>query len=206
MNRIPSASSPKNRPDGSVSDSGSHSRCGRGIAPATIAAETTKLAAFSQSAVVAPRLATSKPPSGPPTSSDPCWMLPRIPLARSMRTPASSTTSGKRAWRAVAPGASKRAPRKTSPMSCQSSIPTVVWINGIAATAPALARSAATLVVRNPSLSTMTPPKNAASTAGRKLKKTASPVSAALPVVTRTNHGTASRATAFPTSEIASAT
>ena len=80
------------------------------------------------------------------------------------------------------------------------------WINGIAATAPALAKTAGTLVVRNPSRSTMTPPKNPARTAGRKLKKTASPVSAGLPVVTSTNHGTASRATAFPTSEIASAT
>src|SRR5215217_5599254 len=74
----------------------------------------------------------------------------------------------------------------------------------MAATAAALARSETTLVVRNPSLSTTTPPKNAASTVGRKLKNTASPVSAGLPVVTRTNHGTASCVTAFPVSEIAS--
>jgi len=52
----------------------------------------------------------------------------------------------------------------------------------------------------------MTPPKIPARTMGRKLKKTASPVSAALPVVTRTNHGIASCATTFPTSEIESAT
>jgi hypothetical protein len=119
--------------------------------------------------------------------------------------PASSTTSGKSACRAVAPGASRSAPRNTRAMSCQSSIPTVEWSRGIAATAPALARSAMTLVVRKPRRSTITPPKNAASTAGRKLKKTARAVYAALPVVTSTNHGIASCATALPTSEIESA-
>ena len=58
------------------------------------------------------------------------------------------------------------------------------------------------LVVRNPSRSTTTPPKNAARTIGRKLKNTASAVSAALPVVVSTNQGIASCATAFPASEI----
>jgi hypothetical protein len=52
----------------------------------------------------------------------------------------------------------------------------------------------------------MTPPKNPASTTGRKLKKTARPVSVGLPVVTRTNHGIASCATTLPTREIESAT
>ena len=85
-------------------------------------------------------------------------------------------------------------------------MPTVEWSSGIAATAPALARSATTLVVRNPRRSTMTPPKNAARTMGTKLKKTASAVRVALPVVVRTNHGIASCAAAFPVSEIASAT
>ena len=51
----------------------------------------------------------------------------------------------------------------------------------------------------------MTPPKNAERTIGRKLKNTERPVSAALPVVTRTYQGIASCATAFPESEIASA-
>ena len=62
------------------------------------------------------------------------------------------------------------------------------------------------LVLRNPSLSTITPPRNPARTTGRKLKNTASAVSHALPVVVRTNHGIASCATAFPASEIESAT
>ena len=44
-----------------------------------------------------------------------------------------------------------------------------------------------------------------ASTIGRKLKNTARPVSAALPVVVRTNHGIATCATALPDKEIASA-
>ena len=61
------------------------------------------------------------------------------------------------------------------------------------------------LVVLKPSRSTMTPPKNAERTIGRKLKNTESPVSAALPVVTSTYQGIASCATAFPESEIASA-
>ena len=39
------------------------------------------------------------------------------------------------------------------------------------------------LVLRNPSLSTITPPRNPARTTGRKLKNTASAVSHALPVV-----------------------
>ena len=73
------------------------------------------------------------------------------------------------------PGASSSAPRNTSAISCQSSIPTVEWSSGIAATAAALARSATTLVVRKPSRSTTTPPKKAARTTGRKLKKTARP-------------------------------
>ncbi len=90
-------------------------------------------------------------------------------------------------------------------MSCQSSIPIVVCRSGIAATAPALARSATTLVVRNPSRSTITPPKNAARTIGTKLKKTASAVSLALPVVVSTNQGIASCATALPDSETTSA-
>ena len=51
----------------------------------------------------------------------------------------------------------------------------------------------------------MTPPKNAERTIGRKLKNTERPVSAALPVVTRTYQGIASCATAYPESEIASA-
>jgi hypothetical protein len=76
----------------------------------------------------------------------------------------------------------------------------------MAATAPALARSAMTLVVRKPSRSTMTPPKTPAMTTGRKLKKTASPVRLALPVVVSTNQGIASCATTLPTSEIESAT
>ena len=90
-------------------------------------------------------------------------------------------------------------------MSCQSSSPTVECSSGIAATAPELARSATTLVALNPSRSTTTPPKNAASTIGRKLKNTARPVSAALPVVVSTNHGIATCATALPDKEIASA-
>jgi hypothetical protein len=90
-------------------------------------------------------------------------------------------------------------------MSCQISIPTVACSAGIAATQAELARSATTLVVRKPRRSTITPPKSAARTVGRKLKKTASPVSAALSVVTRTNHGIASCATTFPTSETLSA-
>ena len=52
----------------------------------------------------------------------------------------------------------------------------------------------------------MTSPKNVVQNCCRKLKKTASPVSAVLPVVTSTNDGTASNATVFPTSEIVSAT
>ena len=76
----------------------------------------------------------------------------------------------------------------------------------MAATAPALARSVTTLVVRKPSRSTMTPPKNAAMTIGRKLKNTTRAVSVALPVVVRTNHGIASCATALPGREIESAT
>ena len=91
-------------------------------------------------------------------------------------------------------------------MSCHSSIPTVECRSGIAATAAALARSATTLVVRNPSRSTITPPKNPPMTSGRKLRKTASAVSAALPVVVSTNHGIASCATALPASEMTSAT
>ncbi len=61
------------------------------------------------------------------------------------------------------------------------------------------------LVALKPIRSTMTPPKNAARTSGRKLKKTASAVSVALPVVVRTNQGIASCATALPASETASA-
>ena len=90
-------------------------------------------------------------------------------------------------------------------MSCHSSMPIVECSSGIAATVAALARSATTLVVRNPSRSTMTPPKNAARTIGRKLKKTTSAVNVALPVVVNTYQGIASCAAAFPVSEIASA-
>ena len=61
------------------------------------------------------------------------------------------------------------------------------------------------LAFRNPSRSTTTPPRKAESTIGRKLKKTARPVSAGLPVVVSTNHGMANCATAFPETEIASA-
>jgi len=43
-------------------------------------------------------------------------------------------------------------------------------------------------------------------TIGRKLKNTARAVSAALPVVVRTNHGIASCATALPAKEIESET
>ena len=114
------------------------------------------------------------------------------------RTSASSTRSGRSAARAVAPGRravprrtrAQGAPRARSPPSCRGA--------GSRRRRPALARSATTLVVRNPSRSTIDPPKNAARTIGRKLKKTASAVSAALPVVVRTNHGIASCATALP--------
>lgn len=90
-------------------------------------------------------------------------------------------------------------------MTSQSSRPTVSYRSGIAATATELARSATTLATRNPRRSTTTPPKNAARTIGRKLKKTARPVSVALPVVVSTNHGIATYATALPASEIVSA-
>jgi hypothetical protein len=62
------------------------------------------------------------------------------------------------------------------------------------------------LVARKPRRSTTTPPKKAASTIGRKLKKTASAVSVALPVVVSTYHGMAICATALPAREIVSAT
>jgi hypothetical protein len=75
----------------------------------------------------------------------------------------------------------------------------------MAATAAELARSATMLDARNPRRSTTTPPKNAASTIGRKLKKTTRAVSVALPVVVRTYHGIAICATALPESEIVSA-
>jgi hypothetical protein len=71
-------------------------------------------------------------------------------------------------------------------------MPTVAWRSGIPATAAALARSARMLDLRNPRRSTITPPKNRARTMGRKLKKTASAVSEALPVVVRTYQGMAS--------------
>jgi len=58
---------------------------------------------------------------------------------------------------------------------------------------------------RKPRRSTITPPKSPARTIGRKLKKTARPVRAALPVVVSTNHGIAICAAWFPESEIASA-
>jgi hypothetical protein len=61
------------------------------------------------------------------------------------------------------------------------------------------------LVARNPRRSTTTPPTKAASTIGRKLKKTARAVSVALPVVARTNQGIAICATALPAREIVSA-
>ena len=83
---------------------------GRGTKSPTSAAETRKLAASIHSAVVAPNAATRMPPSGAPTRVEPCWIAARIPLARSMRAPASSTTSGRSAARAVAPGASRSAP------------------------------------------------------------------------------------------------
>ena len=203
MKRMPSASSAKNR--FGASSSPAAFAAGLGTKNATSAAETRKLAESSQSAFVAPTVATRMPPSGAPTSIAPCWMPLRIPLARSIRIPASSTMSGSTAERAVAPGASRSAPRKTSAMSCQGSIPTVASSSGIPATAPALARSATMLVVRNPSRSTTTPPKNAARTIGTKLKKTTSAVSVALPVVVSTYHGIASCATALPVSETTSA-
>ncbi len=81
----------------------------------------------------------------------------------------------------------------------------MVCRSGIAATAAELARSATTLVVRNPSRSTTTPPKNAARTIGTKLKNTTSAVRVALPVSVSTNHGIAIWAIALPESEIASA-
>jgi len=85
-------------------------------------------------------------------------------------------------------------------MSCQISIPTVASTSGMAATAAELARSATMLVARKPSRSTTTPPKKAASTIGRKLKKTARALRVALPVVASTNHGIAICATALPAS------
>ena len=70
MNRSPSASSARNRPRASSLGAA----CGRGTKTTTSAAETRKLAASSQRAVVAPNAATSTPPIGAPTSVEPCWI------------------------------------------------------------------------------------------------------------------------------------
>ena len=69
-----------------------------------------------------------------------------------------------------------------------------------------LATSASTLVRRKPSRSTIPPPKNVASTVGANVSAATTPVSVALPVVSRTYHGIATNPIAFPLSESASAT
>ena len=168
-------------------------------------AETMKLTASSQSAVVDPRVATRTPPSGAPTSTEPRAMAPWRPVARSIRTSPSSATSGRSASRAVTPGASSSAPTNTSAITCQTSIPERASTSGMAATASALATSAATLVRRNPSRSTSAPPKNAEMTTGRNEKNAVNPVSAALPVSSSTSHGIAIRAIVLPVFETASA-
>jgi len=62
------------------------------------------------------------------------------------------------------------------------------------------------LARRAPTRSTTAPPKSAATASGIVAEKAASPVRAALPVVTRTNQGMASEATTVPASETASET
>jgi hypothetical protein len=79
-------------------------------------------------------------------------------------------------------------------------------MSGIAATVPPLATSAMMLVRRKPSRSTIAPPRKVASTVGAKVSAATTPMSAALPVFSSTNHGIATKPIAFPVSEIASAT
>jgi hypothetical protein len=74
----------------------------------------------------------------------------------------------------------------------------------MSATATPLARSARTLVRAKPSRSTTAPPRKSAITVGGNVKNAVTPVSAALPVVSRTNQGTATCATTLPVSEMES--
>lgn len=78
-----------------------------------------------------------------------------------------------------------------------------MWSSGISATVAPLARSAMILMRRCPRRSTSVPPKKPATTEGNAIKNPTSPVLVALPVVTKTNQGTATIVMLFPTRDTA---
>ena len=104
-------------------------------------------------------------------SSEPCWMLARIPVARSICTPRARRRRGAAPARRSPPA--RRAARRGTRARAAARSRSRPWCAAAGSPRPraALARSATMLVVRKPTRSTMTPPKNAARTIGRKLKK-----------------------------------
>ena len=95
--------------------------------------------------------------------------------------------------------------RNTSTSSCQKAKSPARYSSGMATTIPAQIRSASTLARLNPSRSTSGPPSTAASADPIPIAAPVRPILTALPVVTRTNQGTASVVMLFPTEEMTSA-
>jgi len=106
-------------------------------------------------------------------------------------TPAGRETSGRRLSLAAAPGLSNTAPSATRTSSSGMPSPIVSSASGIAATASALSTSATMLDRRRPTRSINAPPNTAEKAIGATAAAPASPANAALPVFSRTSHGTA---------------
>lgn len=174
----------------------------RGTSRPTINAEAMKVPASIQSTLAVPIRAIRTPASGAPISRAVREADCSMAAMRSKRIEASTARSGIRAARDVLPGTLSKLPRKTKISNCQYCRPIVEWKRGTMAMLRPLIRSDTTLDGLNPSLSTTDPPNRAAMATAMAVKNSAIPVWEALPVVSRTNQGTAITVSWLPSRDI----
>ncbi|CAM5570249.1 hypothetical protein SANTM175S_04157 [Streptomyces antimycoticus] len=115
--------------------------------------------------------------------------------------PARSASGGTSTWRAVSPGAWSSPQNAISAQSCQNRSSPAKCSTGIVATATPHSASEAMETRLRPTRSMTGPPMTAETTTGRVAQKETNPALAALPVVSRTNHGTAISVSELPAME-----
>ena len=176
-----------------------------GTAQASSSAETPNDAASTISALVGPINATRPPASAAPSIDAVRSTVELRPVTRSSGTSAVTARAGVIECFAASPGprsapATATSPRKAgkerTPASCRS---------GIDPTTPSEAQSQVIATRRAPTRSMIGPPSTLRTTSGSISARATRPVFSGLPVVVRTNHGSAIMETRVPMSEMPSA-
>src|SRR5690554_4156221 len=155
-------------------------------------------AAVTASVPAPPQAPISSPPMAGPSVEAVRSTVPIRPVVRSSGTPARLVTSGTNTLLAAFAGPSAAPDIASSSISRGRLRMSSAWRTGIAPSVAATIESPRTLIRFGPTRSIRGPDRAWAITYGAICAKTTRPVCSALPVVVRTNQGTASEASRVP--------